>query len=215
MEAEEMRHRHLANGHGRRVMVDKRQLYAMHTDVNVGMFASNLIMFFIILTTGVVLFPAGIRQIDTVEQAAEALRPLASNAAYLLFAVGVIGTGLLAIPVLAGALAYALTETLHWRGGLDRTLRQAPGFYGTIFVSLGAGLLLDRFGISPIQALLYTAILYGLTAPVMIAIVLHLANNKAVMGHYVNGRTSTVLGGLTLLLMSAAAALLLYFQFVA
>ena len=215
MEAEEMRHRHLANGHGRRVMVDKRQLYAMHTDVNVGMFASNLIMFFIILTTGVVLFPAGIRQIDTVEQAAEALRPLASNAAYLLFAVGVIGTGLLAIPVLAGALAYALTETLHWRGGLDRTLRQAPGFYGTIFVSLGAGLLLDRFGISPIQALLYTAILYGLTAPVMIAIVLHLANNKAVMGHYVNGRTSNVLGGLTLLLMSAAAALLLYFQFVA
>ena len=215
MEAEEMQHRGVANGHGQRVVVKKRQLRTMHTDVNVGMFGSNLIMFFIILTTGVVLFPAGIRQIDTVEQAAEALRPLAGNAAYLLFAVGVIGTGLLAIPVLAGALAYALTETLHWRGGLDRTLRQAPGFYGTIFVSMVAGLLLDQFGISPIQALLYTAILYGLTAPVMIALVLHLANNEAVMGAFTNGRTSNILGGFTLVLMSAAAALLLYFQFIA
>ena len=213
MEAEEMQHRSTASGH--RIVVDKRLLHTMQTDVNVGMFGSNLIMFFIILTTGVVLFPAGIRQIDTVEQAAQALRPLAGQAAYLLFAAGVVGTGLLAIPVLAGSLAYAMAQTFRWRGGLDRKLRQAPAFYATIFVSLGAGVLLDRFGISPIQALLYTAILYGLTAPVMIAIVLHLANNEAVMGKFTNGRTSNLLGGFTLLLLSAAAGLLLYFQFVA
>ena len=215
MEAEEMQHRSAAGGHGHRIVVDKQLLHAMHTDVNVGMFGSNLIMFFIILTTGVVLFPAGIRQIDTVEQAAQALRPLAGEAAYLLFALGVVGTGLLAIPVLAGCLAYAMAQTFGWRGGLDRKLRQAPAFYATIFGSLGAGVLLDRLGISPIQALLYTAVLYGLTAPVMIALVLHLANNRAVMGEFVNGRLSNVLGGLTLLLMSAAAGLLLYFQFVA
>ena len=215
MEAEEMRHLSTAGGHGHRIVVDKPRLRTMQTDVSVGMFVSNLIMFFIILTTGVVLFPAGIRQIDTVEQAAQALRPLAGEAAYLLFAAGVVGTGLLAIPVLAGALAYAMAQTFRWRGGLDRRLRQAPAFYATIFASLGVGVLLDTLGISPIQALLYTAILYGLTAPVMIVLVLHLANNKAVMGEFTNGRVSNMLGLLTLVLMSAAAGLLLYFQFVA
>ncbi|MCI1189802.1 divalent metal cation transporter [Hymenobacter sp. DH14] len=212
MEAEEMQHRSIANGHGRRVMVNKRLLQGMQADVNVGMFCSNLIMFFIILTTGVVLYSAGIHQIDTVEQAASALRPLAGESAYLLFAGGVIGTGLLAIPVLAGSLSYATAETFHWRSGLDRQLRQAPAFYGTIALSLVAGVLLDLFGISPIQALLYTAILYGLTAPVMIAIVLHLANNKSVMGELANGKVSNTLGLVTLVLMSAAAVLLLYFQ---
>jgi len=179
----------------------------------VGMFCSNLIMFFIILTAGVVLFPAGIHQIDTVEQAASALKPLAGESAYLLFAVGVIGTGLLAIPVLAGCLAYATSETFRWRGGLDRKFGQAPAFYGTIFISLVAGVLLDMLGISPIQALLYTAILYGLTAPIIIAVVLHLANNKVIMGKYTNTRLSNSLVSITLLLMSAAAIALLYFQF--
>jgi NRAMP (natural resistance-associated macrophage protein)-like metal ion transporter len=213
MEAEDMQHRSIVAGHGRRVVVNKRLLRTMQADVNVGMFCSNLIMFFIILTAGVVLYSAGIHQIDTVEQAASALKPLAGEAAYLLFAAGVLGTGLLAIPVLAGSLAYALAETFHWRGGLDRKFGQAPGFYATIFVSLVAGVLLDTLGVSPIQALLYTAILYGLTAPVMIGLVLHLANNKAVMGRHANGRTSNILGAITLVLMSAAAILLLYLQF--
>ena len=213
MEAEEMHHKSSAGGHGKRVVVDKRLLGLMQADVNVGMFCSNLIMFFIILTTGVVLYGAGVHRIDTVEQAAGALRPLAGESAYLLFAAGVIGTGLLAIPVLAGALSYAVAETFQWRAGLDRHFRQAPGFYLTMAVSLVAGVLLDQLGISPIQALLYTAILYGLTAPVMIAIVLHLGNNRAVMGRFVNGRLSNVLGFTTLVLMSAAALALLYFQF--
>ena len=213
MEAETMHHLSVASGHGKRVLVNQRLLHSMQYDVNVGMFCSNLIMFFIILTAGVVLFPAGIHQIDTVEQAASALKPLAGESAYLLFAVGVIGTGLLAIPVLAGCLAYATSETFRWRGGLDRKFGQAPAFYGTIFISLVAGVLLDMLGISPIQALLYTAILYGLTAPIMIAVVLHLANNKAIMGKYTNTRLSNSLVSITLLLMSAAAIALLYFQF--
>ena len=213
MEAETMHHLSVAGGHGKRVLVNQRLLHSMQYDVNVGMFCSNLIMFFIILTAGVVLFPAGIHQIDTVEQAASALKPLAGESAYLLFAVGVIGTGLLAIPVLAGCLAYATSETFHWREGLDRKFGQAPAFYGTIFISLVAGVLLDTLGISPIQALLYTAILYGLTAPIIIAVVLHLANNKAIMGKYTNTRLSNSLVSITLLLMSAAAIALLYFQF--
>ena len=213
MEAEEMRHRSVVAGHGRRIMVNNRLLGIMQTDVNFGMFYSNLVMFFIILTTGAVLFSAGIHRIDTVEQAAQALRPLAGEYAYLLFAAGVIGTGFLAIPVLAGSLSYAVAETFHWRAGLDRRFGQAPGFYLTIVVSLVAGVLLDRLGISPIQALLYTAILYGLTAPVIIAIVLHLANNKIVMGEFANGKLSNVLGFAALALMSAAAVALLYLQF--
>ena len=213
MEAETMRHKSIVAGHGKRVVVNKRLLQTMQADVNVGMFCSNLIMFFIILTTGVVLYAAGIHRIDTVEQAAQALKPLAGEWAYLLFAVGVIGTGLLAVPVLAGSLAYAMAETFHWRGGLDRKFRQAPGFYLTVVVSLIVGMLLDRLGIGPIQALLYTAILYGLTAPVMIALIIHLANNKAVMGKLTNGLISNISGIITLLLMSAAAIILLYFQF--
>ena len=215
MEAEEMHHRRVPGYPIRQVMVNKRLLQHMQTDVNLGMFISNVIMFFIILATGTVLYTAGIHRIDTVEQAAQALRPLAGEGAYLLFAAGVIGTGLLAIPVLAGALSYAMAETFGWRAGLDRKPWQAPGFYLTVVVSLGAGLLLDLLGVSPMQALLYTALLYGLTAPVMIGIVLHLANNPAVMGHFVNGRRANLLGGITLVLMSAAAVLLLYFQFFA
>jgi Mn2+/Fe2+ NRAMP family transporter len=114
--------------------------------------------------------------------------------------------------VLAGSLSYATAETFRWRSGLDRLLRQAPAFYGTIALSLVAGVLLDLFGVSPIQALLYTALLYGLTAPVMIAIVLHLGNNKNVMGDLTNGKISNALGIITLVIMSTAAVLLLYFQ---
>ena len=213
MEAEEMQHKSVARGHGKRVIVNKRLMGMMQADVNFGMFCSNLVMFFIILTTGAVLYAAGVHRIDTVEQAAQALKPLAGESAYLLFAAGVIGTGLLAIPVLAGALSYAVAETFHWRAGLDRKFGQAPGFYLTVVVSLVAGVLLDRLGIGPIQALLYTAILYGLTAPVMIAIVLHLANNTAVMGAFTNGKLSNILGFTTLALMSAAAVALLYLQF--
>jgi Mn2+/Fe2+ NRAMP family transporter len=185
----------------------------MQKDVDFGMLFSNLTMFFIILTTGTVLFNAGIHKIDTVEEAAQALKPLAGNFAYLLFAVGVIGTGLLAIPVLSGSLSYIITETFGWEEGLDKKYYQAKAFYIVIAISLILGLLLNYIGISPIKALIYSAILYGLTAPVLIAIILHICNNKKIMGKNTNGIGSNVLGFATLILMTAAAVVLIYLQF--
>jgi Mn2+/Fe2+ NRAMP family transporter len=176
------------------------------------MLFSNVVMFFIILTTGAVLYTAGIRHIDTVGQAAKALEPLTGKLTYVLFAVGVIGTGFLAIPVLAGSLSYILAETFQWKQGLDKKFHQAKGFYITLIVSLLVGLSLEFLGISPIQALIYTAVLYGLTAPVMIAIIMHICNNKKVMGEFTNNRWSNVLGSITLLLMTGAAGALLYLQ---
>jgi Mn2+/Fe2+ NRAMP family transporter len=184
----------------------------MKQDVDFGMLFSNLVMFFIILTTGTVLFKAGIHQIDTVEQAAQALKPLAGNFAYSLFAVGVIGTGLLAIPVLSGSLSYIISETFGWKQGLDKKFHEAKAFYLVIAVSLILGLLMNYIGISPIKALIYSAILYGLTAPILIAIIIHIANNKKVMGEYTNGKLSNILGFATLILMTVAAVVMLYLQ---
>jgi NRAMP (natural resistance-associated macrophage protein)-like metal ion transporter len=195
------------------LVINKRVMSEMKKDVDVGMLFSNLVMFFIILTTGTVLFKGGIHQIDTVEQAAQALKPLAGNAAYLLFAVGVIGTGLLAIPVLSGALSYIITETFGWKQGLDKKFFKAKAFYGIITISLVLGLLMNYIGISPIKALIYSAILYGVTAPVLIAIILHISNNKKIMGNNTNGRWSNIFGFTALILMTAAAGVLLYLQF--
>ncbi|HEY8690861.1 MAG TPA: divalent metal cation transporter [Chitinophagaceae bacterium] len=207
MEAEDMQHSK------RKIMVNKRILGNMKEDVNIGMLLSNVVMFFIILTAGAVLFKAGIHKIDTVDQAAKALEPLAGKLTYLIFTMGVIGTGLLAIPVLAGSQSYMLAETFGWDEGLDKKFPQAKAFYITIIVSLLIGLSLDFIGISPIQALVYTAILYGITAPVLIAIIMHIGNNKKIMGKYTNSKLSNFLGGLTLLLMTAAAVTLIYFLF--
>ena len=207
MEAEDRQHSK------RKIMVNKRILNDMKEDVNIGMFLSNVVMFFIILTTGSVLYKAGIRQIDTVDQAAKALEPLAGKLTYLIFTIGVIGTGLLAIPVLAGSQSYMLAETFGWDAGLDKKFPKAKPFYITIIVSLLIGLSLDFIGISPIQALVYTAILYGITAPVLIAVIMHIGNNKKVMKEFTNSKLSNFLGGLTLLLMTAAAIALIYFQF--
>jgi NRAMP (natural resistance-associated macrophage protein)-like metal ion transporter len=207
MEAEGMSQNH------KKIIINKRILDNMKMDIDFGMLFSNVVMFFIILTTGTVLYNSGIRQIDTVGQAAKALEPLTGKLTYLLFAVGVIGTGFLAIPVLAGSLSYILAETFGWKEGLDKKFHQAKGFYITLVVSLIVGLSLEFLGISPIQALIYTAVLYGLTAPVMIAIIMHICNNKKVMGEFTNKRWSNVLGSTTLVLMSAAAIALVYFQF--
>ena len=169
-------------------------------------------IFFIILTTGTVLFKGGIHQIDTVEQAAAALKPLAGNFAYLLFAVGVIGTGLLAIPVLSGSLSYIITETFGWKQGLDKKFHEAKAFYLVMAISLLFGLSLNYIGISPVKALIYTAILYGLTAPVLIAIILHICNNKKVMGNFTNSRFSNILGFSALIIMTVAAIVLIYLE---
>jgi NRAMP (natural resistance-associated macrophage protein)-like metal ion transporter len=209
MEVEEMKHK------GNHLVVDKKIIQDMKQDVDFGMTFSGLVMYFIILTTGTVLYNGGIHQIDTVEQAAIALKPLAGNLAYLLFAIGVIGTGLLAIPVLSGSLSYIITETFGWEQGLDKKFHEAKAFYAVIAVSLVLGLSLNYIGISPIKALIYTAILYGLTAPVLIAIILHICNNKKVMGQFTNSTKSNILGFSALIIMTMAAVALLYLQFVA
>lgn len=207
MEVEEMAHKK------RHLIVNKRIITDMKQDVDFGMSFSGVVMFFIILTTVTVLYKGGIHQIDTVEQAATALKPLAGNFAYLLFAIGVIGTGLLAIPVLSGSLSYIISETYGWEQGLDKKFHEAKAFYLVMVISLILGLSLNYIGISPIKALIYTAILYGLTAPVLIAIILHISNNKKVMGNFTNSRFSNVLGFSALILMTVAALALLYLQF--
>lgn len=208
VEVEEMKHK---KNH---LMVNKKIINEMKQDVDFGMGFSGLVMFFIILTTGTVLYQSGVREIDTVEQAAQALRPLAGDLAYLLFAIGVIGTGLLAIPVLSGSLSYIITETFGWEQGLDKKFHEARAFYMVIAISLILGLSLSYIGISPIQALIYTAILYGITAPVLIAIILHVSNNKKVMGNFTNSLVSNIMGFVALIIMTVAAAVLLYLQFV-
>ena len=207
MEAEDIKHKK------RRLIVDKRTIHKMNMDVDFGMFFSNLVMYFIILTTGTVLFKEGITEINSVEQAAKALEPLAGKLSYLLFALGIIGTGMLAIPVLTGCLSYILSETFNWKGDLDKKYYEAKPFYWVIIISLLIGLAINYIGINPIQALLYTAILYGVTSPVLIVVILHISNNKKVMGEYTNGKWSNFLGVIALLLMTVSAALLIYFQF--
>lgn len=194
----------------KKIIVDKRILDEMKQDVDFGMLISNVVMFFIILTSGTVLFNADIHRIETVEQAAMALRPLAGDSAYILFAVGVIGTGLLAIPVLCGCLSYIVSETFGWKKGLNKKFHQAKAFYSITAISLLLGLMMNYVGISPIRALIWSAILYGLTAPVLIIIILHIANNKVVMGEFTNNKRSNILGFTAFILMSIAAVTLVY-----
>jgi len=198
----------------RHVMVNKKLIHEINKDVDFGMTISGLVMYFIILTTGTVLFKGGIHQIDTVEQAALALKPLAGNLSYLLFAVGIIGTGFIAIPVLSGSLSYIFTETFGWEQGLNKKFHEAKGFYTIISISLILGLSLNYIGITPIQSLIYTAILYGLTAPVLIAIILHISNNKKIMGKNVNGLRTNILGFAALIIMTIAAVMLIYLELV-
>lgn len=207
MEAEDIKHKKTS------LIVDKRTIKKVDVDVNFGMFFSNLVMYFIILTTGTVLFKDGVNEITTVEQAAKALEPLAGQLSYLLFSLGVLGTGLLAVPVLTGCLSYMLSETFNWNGGLDKKYYEAKPFYWVIIISLLIGLAINLFGMNPIKALIYTAILYGISSPVLIGVILHISNNKKIMGEFTNGRWSNILGVIALLLMTATAVLLLYFEF--
>jgi NRAMP (natural resistance-associated macrophage protein)-like metal ion transporter len=195
------------------LFVNKKIIREMEKDVDFGMGFSGFVMYFIILTTGTVLYSSGIHQIETVEQAAMALKPLAGDMAYLLFAIGIIGTGLIAIPVLSGSLSYIFTETFGWEKGLNKKFHEAKGFYFIIGLSLFLGLSLNYVGISPIDALIYTAILYGLTAPILIAIILHIANNKEVMGEHTNTLIVNILGVLAFIVMTTAAVVLVYLQF--
>jgi Mn2+/Fe2+ NRAMP family transporter len=182
----------------------------VRTDVRFGIAFSNFITYFIILAAGTELFPNGITDIQTVDDAAKALRPVAGNGAYLLFATGVIGTGLLAIPVLAGSLSYMFSEALGMQEGLNKKFHQAKGFYIVMIISILAALVIVLMGVNPVKALIYTAIVYGITAPVLIAVILHICNNKKVMKTYHNRWKSNLIGFITLAVMSFAAVALLW-----
>ncbi|WP_332449858.1 NRAMP family divalent metal transporter [Methanoculleus sp.] len=193
----------------RKPCVTRQGIVEMNRDTTVGMFFSQVIMFFIIVTTAATLHTGGITAIQTASQAAEALRPLAGDLAYLLFAVGIIGTGLLAVPVLAGASAYAVAEAAGLREGLGKKPRRAPGFYAVVALSTLIGMSLDWFGINPITALYYAAALNGLVAPPLMALIIRIANRKEVMGQFVNSRASSVLGWVIVLVMALASAALI------
>jgi NRAMP (natural resistance-associated macrophage protein)-like metal ion transporter len=154
----------------------------MRTDVGTGMVLANAVFFFIILATAQVLFKNGITSIDSAEQAALALRPLAGNYAYFLFAAGIIGTGLLAIPVLAGSGAYALSEVMKWHEGLELKFSRARGFYTVIAISILVGLGLNFLHINPIKALYYSAYLNGIIALPLLVVIMMIGNDKRVMG---------------------------------
>jgi NRAMP (natural resistance-associated macrophage protein)-like metal ion transporter len=187
----------------------KRQLDAAGLDTNIGMLFSNLIMYFIILTTGATLHAAGRTDIQTAAQAAAALRPLAGPASALLFTLGIVGTGMLGVPVLAGSAAYAVTEASGWRHGMDEKLWTAPQFYAVIAVSTVVGALLNYARIDAMRMLFWSAVLNGLLAPPLIIIILVVCNNRAVMGRHRNGVVLNILGGAAALLMTGAAVALI------
>lgn len=191
-----------------KIVVNKKFLDSVKNDIEIGMLFSNLIFYFIVLTAGIVLFPAGIKDIQTVDQAAIALQPLLGESAYLLFAFGVFGTGMLAIPVLSGSISYMISEAFDWPEGLNKKWHEAKGFYITMVLSILVALVINLMGIPPMKALIYTAIGYGITAPVLIAIILHICNNKKIMGDYTNSKLSNILGIITLLVMTIAAVLM-------
>lgn len=182
----------------------------MRVDVWSGMFLSNLVMFFIIAACAATLHANGITNIQTAADAAKALRPLAGDKAYFLFALGIIGTGLLAVPVLAGSASYALAESLKWKYGLYRKLREAYSFYGVIILAMVIGLLINFIGIDPIKALIYAAVANGLIAPIILVLILRISSNKKIMGERVNNTLTTMLGWfITLVMIAAGTAALL------
>lgn len=204
-EVEDMRakkHTGTLNGHPRAA---EKELRRIRWDTWSGMLYSDASAYFIILATAVTLHVAGITSVDTAAQAASALRPLAGDFAFVLFALGIVGVGLIGVPVLAGSAAYAVSEAMGWRWGLERKVSTARGFYAVIALSVLAGLVLQYSPISPMKALFWSAVINGVVAvPLMIVIIL-LASRKAVMGDYTANRWIILLGWITVLVMGAAS----------
>lgn len=189
----------------RQVLTRPEEISKMRIDITSGMFLSNMIMFFIIVVSGATIFGQA-DGIKTAADAALALRPFAGNAAYLLFTLGIIGTGMLSIPVLAGSSSYAVSESFGWKEGLYRKFNQAHAFYLVIIISMLLGLAMNFFYLDIIDMLIYSALLNGLVAPFILAVIVLLSSRKNVMGEWVNKPWMTVFGWIMTLLMAAAAA---------
>jgi len=190
---------------GKRKGATDEEIRKSRTDVIAGMFFSNFVMYFIILTTAATLNAHGIKNIETAQQAAEALRPLAGSGAYLLFTLGLIGTGMLGVPVLAGAAAYAIAEANAWRGTLEDRPRLAMKFYTVVAAAMILGIALNYFGINAVKMLFWSAILNGVLAPPLIVLVVLLTSSSKVMGERTNPAILKWLGWATAAIMAAAA----------
>ena len=173
-----------------------------------GMFYSDITAYFIILATAVTLNVAGITDIQTAAQAAGALRPLAGDFAFILFALGILGVGLIGVPVLAGSAAYALAEAMGWKSGLERKATNARGFYGVIAVSVLAGLFIQYSPISPMKALFWSAVINGVVAVPLMVVIILLASRKSVMGAFTSSRSIVILGWIGAAVMGLAAVLM-------
>jgi len=193
--------------------VTQKEIKRMRIDVWLGMFFSNAVMFFIIAACAAVLFTHGITNITSAAEAAEALRPFAGDGAYFLFVIGIVGMGLLAIPVLAGSASYAISEAFSWKTGLSKTLKQAHAFYGVIIISMLAGLVMNFIGLDPIKALIYSAVLNGFIAPVVLVLIVLLSSNKEIMRNHVNGKFAKIVGWSAVILMAFAGLAALYSLF--
>lgn len=190
-----------------------KEIRKMRIDVWTGMFLSNFVMFSIIATCAAVLFSNGIHTIDSAAQAAEALRPFAGDKAFFLFAIGIIGTGLLAIPVLAGSAAYTMAESFKWKSGLYRSLKSARAFYGIIIFSLILGLGINFIGIPPFKMLIYSAVVNGLVAPIILFLIVQMTSNQKVVKERTNHPVIQFFGWFVTLLMVVSGLLTIMYSF--
>lgn len=187
-----------------------QEIKEMRIDVFLGMVFSNFIALFIMITAASTLFPNGI-VIETAQDAAAALKPIAGEFSSLLFALGIIGTGLLSIPILAGSASYAFGESFSWNIGLNKKYHEAHGFYGIIIAATVVGFIINFLGFDPIKMLIWTAIINGFVAPIILTAILGVANNKKIMGKWVNGRFSNLFSWFTVSVMTMAIALTVIF----
>jgi Mn2+/Fe2+ NRAMP family transporter len=188
----------------------KSEIIDRRIDVGTGTFFSNFVMYFIILTTALTLHTHGARDIETSKQAAEALRPLAGNLAYLLYTIGIIGTGFLAIPILAGSAAYGFAETFSWKEGLDESFGGARPFYAVLIFSILLGIAMDYLNINPVKALFWTAVINGVLAPFLLVGILFVASDRILMQGQPSSRLSLGAVALITVFMFAAAAAMFF-----
>lgn len=193
--------------------VYKSDIKDLRIDTVLGMLFSNIVMFFIMVTSASTLHKNGIFSVTTADQAASALKPVAGDFAFLVFALGIIGTGLLAVPVLAGSGSYAVSEIFGWKEGLYRKFHNARKFYGVIIAATLIGFIVNLTPIKPFQMLYYSAVVNGMIAPIILVLILFVANNKKIMGKYTNSKISNTLGIIITIFMFLSALFLLPYLF--
>jgi len=198
----------------RKSLTTDLDIHKMRIDVWSGMFLSNLIMFFIVATCAAALFNNVITNINTASDAALALKPFAGNFAFTLFAIGIIGVGLLAIPVLAGSASYSMSEAFNWKTGLYRKLKQATSFYGVIIIAMFLGIILNFVGLDPIKALIYSAVLNGIISPITLFLIVRISGKEEIMGKFKNKKISNVIGWFTVLLLTVVSLATIIFLFI-